>query len=362
MNSPVRESEMQNSEFTVLDASREADRNQWLDLWNDWPDREVFAHPGWVDLFRGEEDHSICVVLKSDGGCILFPLIARPIDQEPWGKGFDCIDLASPYGYGGPFRWGNVDESVFWAEFQIWAKAKNVVSCFARLSLFRDHAVSPPGSEKFNAANVIRYLELAPDELWMDYAHKVRKNVKRAQREGVRVEIDFSGSRIEEFLAIYYATMDRRGASQAYYFNRSFFARLIGALKGQFVFFHALHRGALVSTELVLSSATHIYSFLGGTLDQLFDLRPNDMIKHEIILWGCHEKKQAYVLGGGYGAEDGILRYKRSFAPKGDVSFNTLQLIIDHELYDRLIATRASFEARHSTDWPRHNFFPAYRA
>jgi hypothetical protein len=59
------------------------------------------------------------------------------------------------------------------------------------------------------------------------------------------------------------------------------------------------------------------------------------------------------VLGGGYGADDGIFRYKRSFAPRGLVPFFTGSRILEPELYDELTA-----RVGNTRDGA---FFPAYR-
>ena len=350
--------------FRILNAAENIEREQWLALWHEWPSREVFAHPGYVGLFSPTLDRATCAAWSSPTGGVLFPLILRSIDQEEWASGPDgLVDLAGPYGYGGPFRWGDVDDAAFWREFQRWANSRRVVSCFTRLSLFGDEILSPTGCEQLNAPNVVRSLHLAPDALWMDYEHKVRKNVKRAQREGVYVEVDASAARLDDFFSIYNGTMDRRGASPAYYFDRNFFLRLIRDLEGQFMFFHALHDGALVSTELVLVSENYIYSFLGGTKGEAFELRSNDLLKHEIILWGQRSGKRAFVLGGGYGGPDGIFRYKLSFAPKGEVPFRTSKMVFECDAYDRLVAMRAAWEVRQGREWqPRPGFFPAYRA
>lgn len=350
--------------LTILNAADTSSREQWLALWQAWPGREVFAHPAYVELFSQATGQALCAAWISTQGGVLFPLILRPIDQEPWGcESAGLVDLTGPYGYGGPFCWGNVDQARFWLELQRWASASHTVSCFSRLSLFVDELLAPPVGEHLNAMNVVRSLDLSPDAIWMDYEHKVRKNVKRAQREGVYVETDPSGTRIDDFLSIYNATLDRRGASSSYYFDRDFLQKLVRSLDGQFVFFHALHEGIVISTELVLLSATHMYSFLGGTRADAFTLRANDLLKHEIILWGQRIGKQAFVLGGGYGQADGIFRYKLSFAPKGATSFRTSQIVFDRDAYHQLVAMRAAWEARKGNEWqPRSGFFPAYRA
>lgn len=354
------------SRFVVLDAANEKERLDWIDLWTTWEEHEVAAHPSYVALFATPSDRVICAALKLANGAVMLPMILRPIAREVWASNAPaCWDAISPYGYGGPFYWGSesTEHTAFWIELRKWALSESIISLFVRLSLFPEQLIAFDGDVVDNAPNVVRFLDLAPEELWRDYEHKVRKNVNRAKREGIRVEIDMGGTRLNDFLAIYYNTMDRRRAESAYYFDRDFFSRMIEGLHGKIAFFHAIFNKCVVSTELVMISADHIYSFLGGTRAEAFEMRPNDMLKHEIILWGQRTGKKAYVLGGGYGGPDGIFRYKRSFAPHGEVVFRTGQIVFNTAVYDRLVATRRSWEEANGRDWKqRSGFFPAYRA
>ena len=83
----------------------------------------------------------------------------------------------------------------------------------------------------------------------------------------------------------------------------------------------------------MLVSERNAYSFLGGTASDAFELRPNDLLKWELILWLKSAGKRRFVLGGGYGADDGIFRYKRSFAPHGLVPFFVGRRVLEPELY-----------------------------
>lgn len=349
-----------------LDNSVPAEAAEWRARWQAWPGREVFAHPAYVRLFAGPQDRCVCATLSTTDGGVLFPFIIRPLNAEPWTEKTEIAgDAVTPYGYGGAFAW-NVDEDEsrsFWRQLRGWLDSQHVVATFARLSLFADQQLPFDGEVSVDRQNVVCDLTVPPEEMWRNYEHKVRKNVNRAKREGLSVEIDESGRRIEDFLKIYHATMDRRGAADGYYFPREFFTRLVGDLPGQYAFFHVLDAGRVVSTELVLVSAENMYSFLGGTLADAFDKRPNDLLKHEAMLWGQKQGKKAFVLGGGYAEDDGIFRYKKSFAPDGCKPFRVARNIYDKDIYDRLIERRLRWETGHGRAWtPNAAFFPAYRA
>jgi hypothetical protein len=353
--------------FEIFDYESESARQKWLRMWNAWPGREVFAHPEYVRLFARPDDYVICAAMKTrDEGGILYPLVLRPLHIEPWAKLTENIfDVVSPYGYGGAFAWrcSDKDARQFWGDWNRWTTEKRIVASFVRLSLFPDQILAFPGDIEFKQSNVVRSLDLDEDALWRDYAHKVRKNVKRALQEGVQIEFDECGARVDEFVKVYHSTMDRRGALGNYYFQESFFREMIAKLPGSFAFFHAIKSGELVSTELVLLSEFHIYSFLGGTIADAFHFRPNDLIKHSIIRWGRQNGRKFFVLGGGYEGMDGIYRYKLSFAPEGKADFYVGTQIHNAGLYKQIVRTREEWELSRGNAWsPTPGYFPKYRA
>ena len=350
--------------FRVLDGGLPQHRDQWIKLWSSWPEREVYAHPDYVRLFAGDSDCCICAVTGTEADGVLFPLILRPTRAEEWADPRDeTWDLITPYGYGGPFAWGSPDVGRFWDDFDQWTHDAKIVSLFARLSLFPEQCIPFRGTIEQKGMNIVRSLNAEISEIWMDYAAKVRKNVKKAERSGLRVEIDLAGERIDDFIVLYDSTMNRRQAAGWYYFSRQFFQTIVKAFQGQFAFFHALHDHTVVSSELVLVSTNHLYSFLGGTLAEAFDLRPNDLLKHAVIQWGRKMGKLDLVLGGGYRERDGVFRYKKSFAPRGEVAFRVGKRVYDVEAYDRLLDTRRNWEATRGGNWqPDPGYFPEYRA
>jgi hypothetical protein len=346
----------------ILDAAVPAERRAWVDRWEGWGEREVFAHPEYVRLFARPCDRVVCAVGEDEGGTVLFPLVLRPLAAEPWAPaGEDRLDAVSPYGYGGPFAFGEGprDDEAFWRAHEAWCRAARVVSTFARLPLFDGQVPRLPAAPEPRGPNVVRALGPDLSAIWMEYDRSVRANVKAAERNGVTVEVDETGARLDAFIEVYEHTMSRRGATGWYFFPRSFFERLVTTLAGQYVFFHALHAGRVVSTELILVSARHCYMLLSGTLAEAYPLRPNDLLRHTTVRWAAEHGLTAYVLGGGYEPGDGVYRHKRNFAPKGMLPFRVACLVHDQAAAQDLARRRA--EAEHGWS-PRPGFFPPYRS
>jgi len=331
-----------------------ADSAEWLAHWASWPEREVYAHPGYLSLYEDGQTRAMCAAWRSENGGVLYPFQLRDLRGDPFFE--DAADTITPYGYGGAFCWGVDRDTVateFWRVFDEWAAEQPVVSELVRFALFDDELLPYPGEREQRLVNVVRDLAPSADELWMDFEHKVRKNVKKARRGGVTIEFDLTGARLEDFLHLYAHMLDRRQAPERYGYSREFFERIHERLAGQFVYAHALHEDRVVSSELVLLSEGNAYSFLGATDSDAFHLRPNDLLKYEVILWAKDADKSRFVLGGGYEADDGIFRYKRSFAPHGLMPFLIGRRVLQPDLYRELTERMGGGDP---------GFFPAYRA
>lgn len=331
---------------------------EWDQIVRSFSDYDVYYLSGYVKAFQihgdgepllfyyeGENLRGINVVMKRD--------VSRDphfIGQVPENSYFD---FATPYGYGGWLLEGEGNPGPLYTSYQNWCLENGIVDEFVRFSLFSNSRETYYGEVIPRTGNIVRRLDLPMDDIRMDFEHKVRKNIRKAEQQGLTVSIDPEGERLEEFLSIYNRTMDRNHAERAYYFGADFF-RQMNTLSENVIYFHVLLEGKIISTELVLLGSKMMYSYLGGTDDTYFSCRPNDFLKYQIILWGAAHGYQAFILGGGYGADDGIYRYKKSFAPHGDVQFYTGQAIFDSDQYEKLIAIRGSL--------PECAFFPRYRA
>lgn len=351
--------------FRALDAGVPEELAAWTALWQAWPGREIMAHPQYALLFATGGTRAIAAVGEAPGRTILLPLLLRPVAEEPWAdRDEDRWDAATPYGYGGPFTWGEAaaDDEPFWRAYDRWCAEARVVSTFLRLSLFPRQLASVPGQVREHGPNVVVPVGAGAEAVWDGYDRDIRRNVRKSRSLGVEVEVDRTGARLDAFHAVYQHTMGRRCAEAWYRFPLTFFERLAARLAGHFAFVHARVNGQVVSSELALVSSENVYAFLGGTLQDAFRLFPNEAIRHATAAWAASEGKRCYVLGGGYAAGDGIYRHKRLFAPGGEVPFRVGALMHDEDAYYRLARHRAASARVVGADWvPRAGYFPAYR-
>lgn len=352
--------------FYVLDDS-EQDRPEWLRAWAACG-REPFAHPAYLALFARGRDRACCAVSTTDDATTILPFLLRPIDSddESVNPSRRAFDASSPYGYGGPYGTPGVDFASLLSGTARWMREEGVVSFFGRLAL--DSALPselPSGANVLSdSQNVVVDLTRDSEDQWRTYDHKVRKNVNKARRSDLSVEVRDTFTDVTEFARLYSSTMDRRQASTWYYFDAAFFESIERDLPGGYIAAEVRNAaGILVSAELVLASDRYLYSYLGGTTSEAFELRPNDLLKHAVIDYGRSTGRVGYVLGGGLSADDGIFRYKRSFDRTGCIDFRRLTMVCDDAAYDTLVADRLAAARR--TDADAHlqiGYFPLYRA
>lgn len=299
-------------------------------------------------LYQNNNEYAINVVFKRD--------IAKDKNFQGIIPEHTYYDLITPYGYGGFF--GEI------SNYQILNKVYNeyciqnkYICEFVRFELFSNYYNHYEGEVETKSHNVVRSLENSLEEIWMDFKHKVRKNVKHALKNSLSISIDNSKKNVEFFLDIYYSTMKRSGASKEYYFSREFFETL-NQMQNNITYFYVLYQNKVISTELVISGSENCYSYLGGTHEEYFNLRPNDFLKYEIVKWAKAQGFKNYILGGGYGSDDGIYQYKVCLAPSGIKSFYIGKKIFNQEVYNQLVEMRR----RDNPACDKAGFFPAYRA
>lgn len=336
---------------------------EWDGVVRSFGNYDVFYLNGYVRAFMNENpkngvpillyyengtDRAVNVVFKRD--------VAK--DEKLSGKVPEntYFDLISPYGYGG-FLGEIRDYSALNTAYNEYCISRKYICEFVRFELFGDYYKHYDGEVETRTHNVVRNLEMSIDEMWMDFKQKVRKNVKRANSYNLEIIIENTDEHLQDFLDIYYSTMDRSNAEGEYYFSRDFYEVLNG-MKDNIMYFHVLSEGKVISTELVIYGAENCYSYLGGTYRDYFDLRPNDFLKFEIIKWAKEKGLKNFVLGGGYGADDGIFQYKTCLAPNGIVDFYIGRKVFDKQNYDMLVQLRAQDQP----DCVTSPYFPRYRA
>lgn len=152
------------------------------------------------------------------------------------------------------------------------------------------------------------------DELWSRLRGSARRNIKTAQREGVRVDFRTDESAVHRFYDLHarVRTAKYRLLPQP----RAFFAELWQqfAPEGRIRVALAVHGDQDIGGILLLDwGETTYYKFNASSADQL-RLRPNDLLLWSVVRDAATRGLEAVDLGISDLDQEGLVRYKSKFA------------------------------------------------
>lgn len=348
----------------VLDLNQEVNRELYENIIKSFNSKRPYDSLDFINSFSDGFENLICLKYSQDNNVVMLPGYLREIELT------DMVDFISPYGYSGLIYKTNTAVNIVkkgWSEIKAYLD-NNVVSSFIRFSLDSDYSVFEEGVVPImkNIKGVI----IDYDAQSANFDRKVRKNVKRAKREGLVTDIikggDLTDIQLNSFHEIYIDTMKRNNAGEKYFFTLEQFGSFAKSRGDLCAFCFIYDSDKVVSVEMVLQSDDAIFSFLGGTLEEAFRKRPNDLLKYALINWAREEGIMYFVLGGGYGAEDGIFNYKKSFFPEDVVDYYVGRFIHNKEVYDDLVEQAKlrylKDDGKTEDEFNELSFFPLYRA
>jgi lipid II:glycine glycyltransferase (peptidoglycan interpeptide bridge formation enzyme) len=298
------------------------------------------------------------VYLYEDGERrFLLPVVVRPI------PGTDLTDLSSPYGYPGPTSNADSADETFWraaADGLVEVLASSsIVSCFVRMHPLLPinlDALSAVGAVVQHGYTVSIDLTKSEQEMWSQVRPNHRRQINRADRAGATVLID-EWDRLSTFVDVYHETMRRVGASDYYFFERSYFDRLRSAL-GDRVHLVTIEFGETVAGGGIFFECGGIVQYhLGATRTDYLSQQPTKLMFDKVRRWAKSRGNLAFHLGGGVGSEgDPLFHFKSGFSHDWR-PFYTWRIVADQVAYRSL--TVAHCRSEDGTDL--RQYFPAYR-
>ena len=306
--------------------------------------------PGQQDIYYTPEYYSICemegkgkaqcFVFRTENEIALYPFLLNVIDGPGNIPDKKYFDIQGAYGYNGVISSSYEDAFArsFSDAFEKFAVDSDIIAEFTRFNpVLKNHLFSSYLNPSYNQENII--VDLSVDSLEKDsYEYSTRKNINKAVRNNLQF-LKFTGTEIsagllEQFLQIYYATMRRNGADETYYFPLSYFESVAATLGEACTYYFISYQNTIIAAELVLLGKSAGYSFLGGTLTDYYEYRPNDFLKHKIIEDLRNRGFEYFCLGGG---GENLIRYKKSFAKNGSVSFYIGRKIYNPAVYEEVV-------------------------
>lgn len=166
-------------------------------------------------------------------------------------------------------------------------------------------------------------LKLSQDEkeVFSKFKNTTQRNIKKAQREDVKVEILTTFESIKEFYRLNCMTRKEHGLPpQPFYFFQKIYEHIIS--KGHGFVTLAMHSGIVIAGAMYLHFGEKALYKYGASDKRHQHLRANNLVMWEAIKWYCQNGYETLCLGRtepensglrhfklGWGAEERVIRY-----------------------------------------------------
>jgi len=327
---------------------------------------DVYFDPAYGKLYETIENGTCqCFTYESEIGSVQNMFIKRKVPFDLNGERY--YDIVTPYGYGGPVAQAMADKSTLMSAykraFESYCKENRIVSEFIRFHPLLENALDCSSyCEVCFSQNTVA-LDLT-DSLYemTQFRPECRNMIRKAHKKGVIIRVDEQGDGINDFIALYYKTMEKNHAVDYYYFPKNYFSELVTAIKGGFVLFHALYRDTIIASSLFLLYDSYMHYHLSATDPEWYAYAANNLILSNAAAYG-HKKGMKWLhLGGGITnrVDDLLFAFKRSFGKRDDNirSFYIGKKIYNQQMYNILMEMRKADCKLPIQD----SFFPVYRS
>lgn len=300
---------------------RATDRDQWLAWMQSAGAADLYYLPQYHRLHEHLDVQCLAYAASVGGESLFHPFLLRPIarigsvDAPP-----GLHDIETVYGYSGPVA--TTDAADFlaeaWQGFEGWGREQNVVCEFIRFSpLLRSERFAAPQTEvSLDRETVEIRLAGGEEALWQGYESAQRNRVRKAMRRGLACHETSLDEGLATFRDLYESTMQRAGASDFYFFPDSYYRDLRRTLSDDTKLFVVRYGRDPIAAGLFFAYGRTLHYHLGASREDALPLAPNNLMFHQVALWGQQHGFERLHLGGGRSnaPDDALLRFKKRFS------------------------------------------------
>ena len=322
---------------------------------------DIYFEPDYARLYETEDNKAIEFFFQCEYGTITNLFLKRKININ-LNDGIQYYDIITPYGYGGPIVHHSTDKkkliSAYMNAFQQYTEKEKIITEFIRF-----HPIIGNGLDFLDAYQAIYDRKTVgtnltyEDVIGMEFTKHKQKEIRRILKNpDIHFEISENSDSLDDFLEIYYSTLDRDDAKKSYYFNIDYFRKLIERFHDNIITCKVFLKDKLIAMGIYFRYGKFLHAHLSGTLTQYLEYSPACILKYALAIYGHENGYQVIHYGGGTtnSEENGLYKFKREFGKNTVFDFYIAKKVwndaVYHEINKSVGANTKSL------------FFPAYRA
>ncbi len=321
---------------------------------------DIYFEPAYARLYETEECKAEEFRYECEYGVITNLFLKRKINIS-LNDGIQYYDIITPYGYGGPVIHSTTDKAklidAYMSEFKRYTENGHIVDEFVRFHPIIGNGVDFKDAyqsiyDRKTVGTNLKY----EDVIGAEFSKHRRKDIRRILKDpDIRYEVDEHPDTLDDFIAIYYSTMDRDDAGEYYYFPQEYFRQMLDSFPGHITTGKVFLGDKLIAMGVYFRYGKYLHAHLSGTLSEYLEYSPAYILKYALALYG-HEKGYELIhYGGGSSSspENSLYRFKREFGKNTEFDFYMAKKIWNQDIYYQICEAAG---AERNTD-----FFPAYR-
>ena len=262
---------------------------EWLVFVESSPDAEVFHHPRWLALLRDQYGYRVEACCLANGNGIEAGIPVARIESRLTGKRLVSLpfsDVCSP-----ALASGAGPDALDALGGALAGEARR-----AELGL-TVHAPLPGAPEAIVQPRFVRHLlSLGPDaaEIEASYAKQIERGVKKAEREGLRLERRGDRAALDAFFTLHLQTRRKLGVPTQ---PKGFIRRFEELFDSGLGFVALVLDGSkpIAAAVFLTHNGTATYKY-GASDASMLGKRPNNLLFAEVIRWACESGFQTLRL------------------------------------------------------------------
>lgn len=324
----------------------------------EYPD--IYFEPDYAELYETEENRAVEYRFECEYGFITNLFLKRQIDIKLPDE-VQYFDIVTPYGYGGPvIHWTNDKEKLIQAymdDFGRYTEKEHIIAEFVRFHPILGNGVDFKEVYKsiFDRKTVGTNLTY-DDVVAKEFSKHKRKDIRKALKNPeIRYEVTENPSTLQDFLKIYYSTMDRDKADDYYYFKPDYFQTMLEKFREHITAGRVFLGDQLIAMGVYFRYGKYLHAHLSGTLSEYLDYSPANILKYALAVYGHENGYEVIHYGGGTSRspENGVYKFKKEFGKNTEFDFYIAKKVWNEEIYKQICSTVGADV--------NSDFFPAYR-
>ena len=301
---------------------------------------DIFFLPEWGKAYATQDmGENKIFEYVNEVGHVYYQFIVRPIPLALGDATY--YDTITPFGQSGPViiscAAGRRNElvSAFDEAFQKYCIDNHIVAEYVRFNAWVKNAEDFKDIYGIDNRGISMYVDLSVGDYFMEeFKSSTRQQVRRALKNNVEIEYDYTGATIDEFHRLYEIMVKRNNVPEHYRFTKELLAESFTLLEGKQFIVYAKYNGHYISAALYVHHGDFLHYHLAANDPEFFNVAGNSLVLNEGCRWGVEHGKKQMHLGGA--SSDVLYRFKRGFTKTEPLDILTGKKVRNEAIYNLL--------------------------